>query len=118
MNIGLYSSKILENKLDFKISKKNLGKICPIKFKNELCIIDKRPSGTKLTFSEGIMKYIYEIISFNRSVKVASYKTKSLQIPFNSKFKFGSNFKQFKVLFLKLKTYVLGSSKKNSRRND
>ena len=63
---------LIEN---FKISNKNIGKICR-NFKNELRIIDKKRTRRNFMLFKNIMDFIDELIESDRSIKVAIIKHK------------------------------------------
>ena len=63
---------LIEN---FKISNKNIGKICR-NFKNELRIIDKKLKRRNFMLFKNIMDFIDELIESDRSIKVAIIKHK------------------------------------------
>jgi len=60
---------------NFKISKISIGKICR-RFKNEHSIINNKPPGRNFIYTKKIMKYIDELISSDRSIKVVTLREK------------------------------------------
>ena len=71
-----YENKRMElERENFKISKISIGKICR-KFKNEQSIINNKPSGKNFLYTKMILKYIDELISSDRSIKVATLREK------------------------------------------